>query len=116
MVHGSTNVSDFSNLDNALAGLPSGVPLHPHPTSSSDISRSATVTDLDNMHKGDKTSVYSPDGKGVPLPAESTLGEVERLRLEKGEVVHEDKVNVLASLPNARKNILMLCFCLSMFM
>lgn len=71
-----------------------------------------TLTDLPSTN---------PKSKGDALPAESTLGKVERDRegatdsdLEKtGGVAPE--ANVLKGLPAGRKNILLLCFCLAMF-
>jgi hypothetical protein len=80
------------------------------PTIGSDDTPDAarTLTDLSSNPEKGKL--------GAELPAESTLGAVEKKRIEDGEVTAHKPSEALSSLPNGRKNLLLLCFCLSMFM
>lgn len=73
-------------------------------SSSEDHSPNRTLTDL----------------HGDGLPAESTLGKVEDDRINKGEgeahdVHASEGAKALSSLPSGRKSLLLLCFCLAMF-
>jgi hypothetical protein len=83
-------------------------------------SRSATLTS-DEAVDGTRTLTGTPE-KGlskVELPAESTLGvTMEKKREEAGGSPNPiaKGSNALSDLPPGRKNILLLCFCLSMFM
>ena len=66
-----------------------------------------TMTDLHTT--GEKAKTTTDD-----LPAESTLGKVEKEKDISGVALPVER-NTLKGLPPGRKNILMLCFCLSMF-
>lgn len=75
--------------------------------SNSFLSPSHTVTDLQNEAFEKK----SEDSNHNSLPAESTLGAVEKGREDRGEVDHHGrKPNVLASLPAVKKGLLLLFF------
>jgi hypothetical protein len=85
-------------------------------------SLSVTLTS-EEAADGTRTLTATPEkGVGkVDLPAESTLGatvEKQGSGSETGESGKPvaTKSNALSDLPPARKNILLLCFCLSMFM
>ena len=71
-----------------------------------------TLTDPNDPITSDKEkSALGAHDAGVP--AGSTLGKVE-LELEKSGKANRKTAEALSSLPAARKNILTLCFCLSM--
>jgi hypothetical protein len=101
----------------AQSQAPSGmVPTNPHvslnPQDSTDsrtMSRSPTITARDDVSFHNKEK-----GSSTGLPAESTLGKVERLKEENGEVNHTRADNALSVLSPGRKSVLMLSFCLSM--
>ena len=69
---------------------------------------------LDRPDLGRSPTVHSEETLGDALPAESTLGKVEHEKAAAGGVVSR-KHNVLSGLPNSRKNVLLLSFCLAMF-
>lgn len=104
----------------AQSGLSAGAPnatLPSHsPSSSAAMSRSPTVTSdstaADHTDKWKSTDSTS----AKDLPAESTLGQVEKQLELEGKVPPSEhgQVNALASLPAGRKSILLFCFCLSM--
>ncbi|WRT70551.1 uncharacterized protein IL334_007549 [Kwoniella shivajii] len=76
----------------------------------------ATLTDL-TATGVDKEKTLSSNNEGPEehLPAQSTMGKVEH-DLEKAGTAHpHHHPNVLASLSPRRKGVLLLCFCLSMF-
>ena len=88
----------------ALSGVAPGVPLE-----NMEMSRSATIRsdETDDLHLQKQQSKTAGP---LDLNQESTIGSTD---LEKaGE--KEPHLNVLASLPLARKNFLTLCFCLAM--
>lgn len=117
----------------APSGLASGAPLAvpiSSGTETDNFSRTHTMTSDDNEADPSRTLTdlhtshheKSSKSKGDSLPAESTLGKVERDKEanegdpEKaivGGIVAE--ANTLKDLPAGRKSILLLCFCLSMF-
>lgn len=75
--------------------------------SNSTLSPSHTVTDLQNEAFEKK----SDDSNHNHLPAESTLGAVEKGREDRGEVDHRNhKPNALSSLPPVKKAMLLLFF------
>lgn len=72
-----------------------------------------TLTDVTTSGQQKKVEDSPSTNNGPDLPAESTIG----VDLEKaGLGVHTKGPNVLASLPNGRKTVLLLCFCTAMFM
>lgn len=76
--------------------------------SNSILSPSGTVTDLPQAADIDKKSI---DSNHNHLPAESTLGEVEKGREDRGEVDHHGrKPNALSVLPPFKKSLLLLLF------
>ena len=79
-------------------------------TMRSDDSHDATRT-LTDLHAHDKLSPKSVNGD---LPSESTLGKVEKQLEAEGKGPHEPHLNALASLPPAKKSVLLFCFCLAM--
>jgi hypothetical protein len=87
-----------------LAG-PTATTNTPSPTAQP--SPSQTLTDLH--------SNGSPDAKKSELPASSTLNKTEADNIAAGKGgFHGSKTAIaLSSLPAARKNILLLCFCLA---
>lgn len=53
-------------------------------------------------------------GEGLDLPAQSALGVTEKRLEAEGIAPNHVRDEALSSLPNGRKNLLLLCFCLSM--
>ncbi|WVQ85871.1 hypothetical protein IAT38_008039 [Cryptococcus sp. DSM 104549] len=80
------------------------------PPSSPPVDPSATLTDLT---AASKTKSIEDDEEH--LPSQSTMGKVESDMAARGEVHPHHHKNVLAELPAGRKSLLLLCFCLSMF-
>ncbi|OCF58454.1 efflux protein EncT [Kwoniella mangroviensis CBS 10435] len=80
------------------------------------IDANATLTDLTAANGINKEKALSTDGvDDEHLPAQSTMGKVES-ELEKAGTAHpHHHKNALASLNPKRKGVLLLCFCLSMF-
>ncbi|KAK4688624.1 hypothetical protein P7C73_g1488, partial [Tremellales sp. Uapishka_1] len=92
------------------------------PPSSVPVSRSPTIASTDRQAPFSKTeeTLHHEDNthhatKQVGVKGESTLGAVEDRRERDGEAEKPTAPNVLASMPPGRKNVLLLCFCLSMF-
>ena len=90
--------------------------MHSDPTIGDGTATPRTLTDpnapiTSEKDKEDQTRGAHDANAGVP--AGSTLGKVE-LDLEKSGKAQKKSAAALSSLPAARKNILTLCFCLSM--
>ncbi|WVQ63136.1 uncharacterized protein L199_001287 [Kwoniella botswanensis] len=85
-------------------------------TSPRTLDANATLTDLTAANGINKEKALSTDGvDDEHLPAQSTMGKVES-DMEKAGTAHpHHHKNALASLNPKRKGVLLLCFCLSMF-
>ncbi|WVQ78085.1 hypothetical protein IAT38_000166 [Cryptococcus sp. DSM 104549] len=81
----------------------------PHSSPPSD--PTATLTDLQALTKAQSIE----DDEEEHLPSQSTLGKVEADMAAQGETHPHNHRNVLAELPAGRKSLLLMCFCLSMF-
>ncbi|WWD20594.1 hypothetical protein CI109_105070 [Kwoniella shandongensis] len=88
------------------------------PTMTSDPTNdpTATLTDLNAVQDVDKEKALAQEvEEDEHLPAQSTMGKVEADMIAKGEGHAHHHKNALAALPAGRKSVLLLCFCLSMF-
>ncbi|WVQ95586.1 hypothetical protein IAU59_002683 [Kwoniella sp. CBS 9459] len=84
---------------------------------SNGVDPSATLTDLNGspVNKEKSTLASADTTPDEDLPAQSTLGKTEHDMQARGETHPHHHQNVLASLDPRRKGLLLLCFCLSMF-
>ena len=72
-----------------------------------------TLTDANPLDAQTKTGQVA-GAHDAALPATSTLGKVEAEMEKQGKTTQKVASDALSSLPASRKNILTLCFCLSM--
>ncbi|OCF30724.1 efflux protein EncT [Kwoniella heveanensis CBS 569] len=90
----------------------------PRSTTLNGVDPSATLTDLTGSPANKDKAATLSSAEGTPdedLPAQSTLGKIEHDMQKRGETQPHHHQNVLAALDPKRKGLLLLCFCLSMF-
>lgn len=82
---------------------------------SPEMSRSPTLSTDESSPNRTLTDLNSPPKANKELPAESTLGQTAEELAAKGEIVPKVHSAKLSSLPAGRKSLLLLVFCLAMF-
>ncbi|WVR08470.1 hypothetical protein IAU60_005525 [Kwoniella sp. DSM 27419] len=117
----------LDTVPNPQAGIPP--PAVQHLNSDDGFSRSPTYTSDDETSDRNDAGRTLTDLNGSPvkgekaltpssaehLPAQSTMGKVESDLEKSGQATPHHHQNALSSLAPGRKNVLLLCFCLSMF-
>ena len=132
MSHSVQPIENTIAQSEAPIGLATGAPLtvptaESHSPTSRNMSRTGTLTSEDNDTLADPARTLTDlnnanektgKGKVEGVPAESTLGAVEKEKAASGTIEGKGlkpEANTLKDLPPSRKNLLLLCFCLSMF-